>query len=88
LIAAVIDDQAVAVCGSVRITARAHEAGVETSLPHRGHGYAAQTTAAWAKAVRALGVEPLYSTSWDNAASRAVARKLGLIHFCNDLHLT
>jgi len=88
LFALTLRDQAVAVCGSVRITARAHEAGVETAPTHRGHGYAARVVAAWAKRVRALGVEPLYSTSWENAASRAVARKLALVHFGNDLHLT
>jgi hypothetical protein len=38
--------------------------------------------------VRALGAEPLYSSSWENAASRAVALKIGLVHFGSELHLT
>ena len=88
LIALAVDGHAVAICGSVRITADAHEAGVETAPSHRGHGYAAPVVTAWARAVRDLGVEPLYSTSWQNEASRSVARKLGLIRFGNDLHLT
>ena len=37
--------------------------------------------------VRALGVEPLYSTAWQNDASRAVARTLGLVPVGRDLHI-
>ena len=44
--------------------------------------------AGWARAVREAGVEPLYSTSWQNAASRAVARKLALVPFGSDVHIT
>ena len=84
----VVDGRAVTVCGSVRITARAHEAGVETAAAFRGRGYAAPVVAAWARAVRALGVTALYSTSWQNAASQAVARKLGLVLFGSGLHIT
>jgi hypothetical protein len=88
LFALVVDGQAVAVCGSVRITPRAHEAGVETATAFRGRGYAVAVVAAWARAVRAAGAEPLYSTAWRNAASRAVARKLALVQFGCDLHVT
>ena len=73
----------VSVCASVRLTPDAYEAGVDTAPPFRGHGYAARVVTAWA-----LGRIPLYSTSWRNAASRAVARKIGLIHFGSDLHIT
>lgn len=86
-VARVVDGQAVAVCGSVRITEEAHEAGVETAAPFRGRGYARAVVAAWATAVRALGVEPLYSTTWQNDASRAVARTLGLVVIGRDLHI-
>ncbi len=88
LVAYVSYGVAVAVCGSVRITPRAHEAGVETAAPYRGHGYASAAVAAWATTVRALGVEPLYSTTWRNAASQGVARSLGLVPFGRDLHIT
>lgn len=88
LMALVVDGRAAAVCGSVRITPRAHEAGVETAPPYRGRGYAPRVAAQWARAVRTLGIEPLYSTSWQNAASRVVARKLGFVTFGSDLHLT
>lgn len=87
LVALVVDGQAVTVCGSVRITPRVHEAGVDTAPPFRGRGYAPRVVAAWARAVRALGAEPLYSTSWQNAASRAVARKLGLVLYGTDLNV-
>ena len=88
LLALVVDGRAVAVCGSVRITPHAHEAGVDTAPAFRGRGYAPRVVAAWARAVRALGAEPLYSTAWHNAASRSVARKLDLVQFGRDLHVT
>lgn len=88
MIALVIDSHAVSLCCSVRLTTRAHEAGVETAPACRGRGLAGRAAAAWARAVRAENREPLYSTSWTNTASRAVARKLGLVLFGSDLHLT
>lgn len=69
---------AVCVCYSARVTDRAHEAGVETLPTERGKGHARRAVAAWAGAVRRLGRLPLYSTSWDNAASLGVARSLGM----------
>ena len=88
LVAFVREGRALSVCGSVRITPEAHEAGVETSADARGHGFAVAVVAAWAQAVRKRGAEPLYSTSWDNAASRAVARKLALIPYASDFWLS
>jgi hypothetical protein len=64
----------------------AAEAGVETRGLERGQGHAARVVSAWASAMRQAGVEPLYSTEWSNAASRAVARKLGLVPNGEDLH--
>lgn len=77
-VALVEKTSAVSVCRSVRITAEAHEAGVETLPDFRGKGYAGDVTAEWARRVKAAGAVPLYSTSWENNASRAVARKLHL----------
>lgn len=86
---AVLDGgHAVSVCCSVRITPEAHEAGVETAPGFRGRGFAARAVAAWAGAVAGTGRVPLYSTSWENTASRAVARSLGLRRFGADLHVT
>jgi predicted GNAT family acetyltransferase len=72
----------------VRVTPTAHEAGVETPKQFRGRGYGGQVVAAWASAVRSLGCIPLYSTSWQNVASQAVAHKLGLVQYGTDLHIT
>lgn len=72
------EGRAVSICRSVRITSRAHEAGLETLEGYRGRGYAASVVAGWATEVRRTGRLPLYSTSWDNFASQSVARKSAL----------
>jgi GNAT superfamily N-acetyltransferase len=77
-IAAVVDGRAVAICASVSRSSRAHAAGVETDPHFRGRGLAAAVVAAWAGAVRSQGAIPYYGTSFDNLASQAVARRLGL----------
>jgi RimJ/RimL family protein N-acetyltransferase len=76
---------AVSICFSARNSPRAAEAGVQTHDAFRGRGYASSTVAAWASAVRRENRIPLYSTSWDNAASRGVARRLGLVLYGADL---
>jgi len=86
--AAVENGSAVALCASVRITAAAHAAGVETLPAARRRGMASQVVAAWARAVAELGAIPLYSTSWDNVASQAVARRLGMTLIGVDFHVT
>ena len=79
--------RAVSICASVRITRFVHCAGVETVPDRRGQGHAARVVAAWAAAVRGLGAVPFYSTSWDNLASRAVARRLRLELVAVDFHV-
>jgi hypothetical protein len=79
------DGVAVARCSSARLTDRAAEAGVDTIAAYRGRGFGGAVAAAWALAVRASGRVPLYSTSWDNEASRRVAAKLGLVQYGVDL---
>ncbi len=79
--AMVVEGAAVSHCYSCRLTDRAAVAGVETLEGYRRRGYATAVTAAWAQAVRDSGRIPLYSTSWDNLASQAVARKLGLVQY-------
>jgi len=79
---------ALSVCYTARATPLAHEAGVDTAVQHRGKGYAPHAVAAWARAIRALGRLPLYSTSWSNTASRAVASKLGMQRYAVTFSVT
>jgi hypothetical protein len=87
MVAFLEDEAAVALCFSARLTPRAAEAGVETLEPYRGRGYAPIVVAAWAQTIYMTGRLPLYGTSWDNTASQAVARKLGLLQYGADLSL-
>ncbi|MGH2631938.1 MAG: GNAT family N-acetyltransferase [Tepidiformaceae bacterium] len=82
------DGVAVAICASARLGRGGAEAGVETASGFRGKGYAGAATTAWAQAIRDSGRVPFYSTSWENSASRAVARKLGLTLFGEDIHVS
>ena len=88
VVVCVADGVAVAVCCSARMTAQVAEAGVYTVESYRGRGYAAETVRGWAAAIRAMGRLPLYSTSWANTASQAVARKLRAVQYAVDFSLT
>ncbi len=81
------DNHVVSLCYSARLTDHAAGAGVETLDAYRGRGYAPAVVAAWARAIRTTGRIPLYSTSWDNLASQAVARRLRLVQYGTDLSL-
>ena len=81
------DGVAVSACYSARQTAKAAEAGVETLKSWQGFGFGVQATAAWAMAVQARERIALYSTSWDNLSSQAVAKKLKLRLYGMDFHL-
>lgn len=83
VMAIVVDGHPVSICFCARRSDVAAEAGVETAPAYRGRGYAGRVTVAWALAMRASGRVPLYSTSWTNTASLAVARKLGLVAYAN-----
>lgn len=80
-LAMVVEGAAVATCYSCRLSGRTAGARVDTLEDYRGRGYAPAVVAAWARAVRASGRIPGYGTSWDNLASQAVARKLGLVPY-------
>lgn len=80
-------DEVVAVCHSARSTGAGAEAGVETALAYQGRGLAGEVVRVWAEAVRGQGRLPLYSTDWANSASRAVARKLGLVMYGEDCRI-
>jgi len=86
-LAMVVEGAAVATCYSCRLSSRTAGARVDTLEDYRGRGYAPEVVAAWARAVRASGRIPGYGTSWDNAASQAVARKLGLVQYAVGISL-
>jgi RimJ/RimL family protein N-acetyltransferase len=87
IIGITMDGHAVSVCFCARSSEMAAEAGVETAVDYRGRGFASRVTSAWARLIRESGRLPLYSTSWSNAASLAVARKLGLSMCGSDWNL-
>ncbi|MEP7216399.1 MAG: GNAT family N-acetyltransferase [Anaerolineaceae bacterium] len=82
------DGAIVALCHSSRLSVDAAAAGVSTAPDYRRRGFARRTVEAWAAAVIASGRIALYSTTWDNAASRAIADGLGLRFFGEDCHIT
>ena len=84
VVATVVDGVAVALGFCARITAAAAEAGVVTEERFRGRGFAGLAVAKWAEQVRAKGIIPLYSTSWENKASQAVAAKLNCINYAEN----
>ena len=86
-LAMVVEGAAVAMCYSCRLSKRAAVARVDTLESYRGRGYATAVVAAWARAVRESGRIPSYGTSWDNAASQAVANKLALKQYGVSLSL-
>ena len=80
-------DHPVSICFCARRSSTAAEAGIETAVAYRGRGYAPRVATAWAAAVRAAGLIPIYSANWENHASLAVARKLGLVPFAADFRI-
>lgn len=88
VLGALHDGHVVALCASVRITASAHEAGVETLAANRQRGHGIAVVAAWARAVQASGAVALYSTSTDNVASQRLAARLGATCFGVAYHIT
>ena len=87
VIGVVREGAVVSACYSARRRRDAAEAGVDTIEPYRGRGFAVATVSAWAAAARRAGVTPLYSTSWDNAASLRVAAKLRLEAYADTLSI-
>ncbi|MGZ7440241.1 GNAT family N-acetyltransferase [Paenibacillus sp. TH7-28] len=86
---AVVQNQvAVALCCSARQTSIAAEASLRTAKDFRGKAYALDVTTAWAAEVQEQGRMALYSTSWNNLSSQAVAGKLKLRQYGVDLHFS
>jgi predicted GNAT family acetyltransferase len=74
----VIDGNPVARASSSRSDDAAAELWIETDPDHRRRGYATRVALAWATGVRQAGKTPFYSHLHDNAASAALARRLGV----------
>lgn len=87
VVAIVADGKAVAICRTVRELPHWAEAGVDTVPDYRGRGYAVLATQGWSAYTYKAGRLPLYSTSWDNMASQAVARKLGAEQYATTLSI-
>ncbi|PLR75692.1 GNAT family N-acetyltransferase [Bacillus sp. V3-13] len=82
------DNITVSICCSARKSTKADEASVFTHEDYRGRGYGIDVTNAWAAEVQKQGRIALYSTSWDNFASQSVARKLKLLQYGTDIHMS
>ena len=63
----------------------AAEAWAQTSPAFRRLGYASQVTVACAHDLQKEGKIPFYSHGTENTVSEAVARRLGLIRFLDDV---
>ena len=86
--ALVVDGAVPSSCYSAGHRPHACEAGVATMEPYRGRGFGALVVSAWRDAVEREGRWPLCSTAWDNGASRAIARRLGLVAYVDTRTLT
>ncbi|MBS4174830.1 GNAT family N-acetyltransferase [Bacillus sp. FJAT-49736] len=86
--AIVQNNKAVSICCSARQTSKAAEASLYTLEEFRGNGFGMEVANAWANEVQAQGKIALYSTSWDNFSSQAVAKKLQLMQYGTDIHMT
>jgi GNAT superfamily N-acetyltransferase len=82
------DGIAVSICCSARKSTKAAEASVETLKDYQGKGYGTQCVIEWANEVKKDGLQPLYSTAWDNFSSQAIAKKLGLYQYGIDFHIS
>jgi hypothetical protein len=88
VVGVVRDGAVVSACYSSRTSRAAREAGVWTEEPWRGQGFAPLVVDTWRVEVERIGAQPLYSTSWDNAASLAVARRLGMVAYAESASFT
>ncbi|WP_078380002.1 GNAT family N-acetyltransferase [Sutcliffiella halmapala] len=86
--AIIADGNAVSVCCSARKSTKAAEASVETLEGYKGKGYGTNSVIAWGNELKKEGLQPLYSTAWDNFSSQSIAKKLGLHKYGVDFHLS
>jgi GNAT superfamily N-acetyltransferase len=82
---AVDDGRPVAVAASFFVGTAHEDVGVVTEPGYRGRGLAASCAAALSADMRARGRRPSWTTSPDNAGSRAVAARLGFVPVRDDV---
>lgn len=76
--AVVADGDVAALAFAARLSGRGADVGVATAPAHRGRGYAGAAVAGWTQLPELADRALIYSCERTNAASQAVARKLGL----------
>jgi GNAT superfamily N-acetyltransferase len=79
------DDRPVSVACAFFVGRRHEDIGVVTARDFRGRGLSTACAAAVVADIRARGHRPTWTTSPDNAASRAVAARLGFVHESDDV---
>jgi RimJ/RimL family protein N-acetyltransferase len=72
-----VDGQVVSACVSVRENGQCAEAWVATAPAHQQRGYAQLVVGAWARDIVGQGKVPFYSHRIENAASAALAQRIG-----------
>lgn len=80
-----VDGRPVAVAVPFSIGGRYEDIGVVTEAEHRGRGLSTACAAAVVADIRGRGRTPSWSTSPDNAASLAIAARLGFVHARDDV---
>ena len=79
------DGRLVSVAASFFVGATYEDIGVVTAPEYRGKGLSAACAAGVVADIRARGHRPTWTTSPDNAGSRAVAARLGFVHERDDV---
>jgi GNAT superfamily N-acetyltransferase len=79
------DERLVSVAASFFVGTAHEDIGVVTDPGHRGRGLSTACCAALVADIRARGHRPTWTTSPDNAGSRAVAARLGFAHERDDV---
>ena len=88
VVGVVRDGTIVAVCSTVRRRPGEGEAGVHVLEAWRRQGFARAMVTRWRDEIEATGRTPFYGTTWDNAASLAVARALRMEPFAEEIGIS
>lgn len=81
-----VEGEPVSWAWSSRSNLRASELAAETKPDFRRRGYARQVVSAWARHQLEQGKVAFYSHRWENIASQALAKSLGVVHFVDGVN--